>query len=101
MKQHTSAILLTILIVVLTAGFLFIFYGLSADAMGPEQPIPFSHNVHSGVKQIQCQYCHPYVAVLTLNLFNAAVYVMAEGNRLFRSHGIRSHSIKNKQESGR
>ncbi len=62
MKQHTTAILLTLLTVVLTAGFLFIIYGMTADAMGPEQPIPFSHNVHSGVKQIQCQYCHPYVA---------------------------------------
>ena len=62
MKQHTTAILLTLITLVLTAGFLFIFYGMTADAMGPEQPIPFSHNVHSGVKQIQCQYCHPYVA---------------------------------------
>ncbi len=42
--------------------FLFLFYGGPSRAFGPEQPIPFSHNVHSGVKQIQCQYCHPYVA---------------------------------------
>ncbi len=41
--------------------FLYLFYGYASD-VGPEQPIPFSHNVHSGIKQIQCQYCHPYVA---------------------------------------
>jgi hypothetical protein len=29
--------------------------------MGPEQPIAFSHRVHSGHKEIQCQFCHPYV----------------------------------------
>ena len=29
--------------------------------IGPEQPIPFSHRLHSGVKAIQCKYCHPYV----------------------------------------
>jgi hypothetical protein len=41
--------------------FLYLFYiGPFAD-IGPEQPIPFSHQVHSGVKQIQCEFCHPYV----------------------------------------
>ena len=29
--------------------------------IGVEQPIPFSHRVHAGVKNIQCRYCHPYV----------------------------------------
>ncbi|MCK5486728.1 MAG: cytochrome c3 family protein, partial [Desulfobacterales bacterium] len=29
--------------------------------IGPEQPIPFSHRLHAGVKEIQCQFCHPYV----------------------------------------
>ena len=27
---------------------------------GPEQPIPFSHRVHAGSKQIDCFFCHPY-----------------------------------------
>mgnify|MGYP001817807195 FL=1 len=62
MKKIKTAILLTLLTLIFTAGFLLIFYGISSDAKGPEQPIPFSHNVHSGIKQIQCQYCHPYVA---------------------------------------
>ncbi len=49
-------------IIVLTAGFLYLFYLMPSAGLGPEQPIPFSHRVHSGVKQIQCRFCHPYVA---------------------------------------
>ena len=29
--------------------------------VGPEQPIPFSHRIHAGVKEIDCRFCHPYV----------------------------------------
>lgn len=46
---------------VLVALFLFLFYAPPQSFIGPEQPIPFSHRLHSGVKKIQCQYCHPYV----------------------------------------
>ena len=49
MKKFKTAILLTLLTLIFTAGFLMIFYGISTDAKGPEQPIPFSHNVHSGM----------------------------------------------------
>jgi hypothetical protein len=42
--------------------FLYYFYIPPATHIGPEQPIPFSHRVHSGVKEIQCKFCHPYVA---------------------------------------
>jgi hypothetical protein len=41
--------------------FLYLFYFLPYIELGPEQPIPFSHQVHAGVKEIQCQFCHPYV----------------------------------------
>ncbi len=41
--------------------FLYLFYLMPAMGLGPEQPISFSHRVHSGVKQIQCEFCHPYV----------------------------------------
>ncbi|MFH1488548.1 MAG: cytochrome c3 family protein [Pseudomonadota bacterium] len=41
--------------------FLYFFYLWPAMGIGPEQPIPFSHRVHNGVKQIQCEFCHPYV----------------------------------------
>lgn len=47
--------------ILLLGGFLYFFYGGPARDIGPEQPIPFSHRLHSGVKQIQCRFCHPYV----------------------------------------
>ncbi len=43
----------------LVVAFLIFFY-LPPD-IGAEQPIPFSHRVHAGVKKIECQFCHPYV----------------------------------------
>ena len=49
-------------LVLLTAGFLYLFYASPATRIGPEQPIPFSHRLHSGVKAIDCKFCHPYVA---------------------------------------
>ncbi|MBA3027822.1 MAG: cytochrome c3 family protein [Desulfobacteraceae bacterium] len=42
--------------------FLFLFYLLPGMGMGPEQPIAFSHRVHAGVKNIQCEFCHSYVS---------------------------------------
>jgi len=45
-----------------TAAFLYFFYLSPAAGIGPQQPIPFSHNVHNGIKEIQCQFCHAYVA---------------------------------------
>jgi hypothetical protein len=41
--------------------FLYTFYEIPGRNLGPEQPIPFSHRVHAGVKEIQCRFCHPYV----------------------------------------
>ena len=49
------------LTIVFTLAFLSLFYMTPGSKIGEEQPIPFSHRVHSGVKNIQCQYCHPYV----------------------------------------
>ena len=46
---------------VFTALFLHWFYRPPGWDIGPEQPIAFSHRLHVGVKQIQCQFCHPYV----------------------------------------
>ena len=62
MKRNRALILATLGSVLFTAAFLYLYYARPEAALGPVQPIPFSHNVHSGVKQIQCQYCHPYVA---------------------------------------
>ena len=60
-KGNRAAILVTLGSILCTAAFLYFFYAWP-ERIGPEQPIPFSHNVHSGIKEIQCQYCHPYVA---------------------------------------
>ena len=48
----------SILLIVL---FIYFFYTPPSARIGPEQPIPFSHRVHAGVKAIQCRFCHPYV----------------------------------------
>ena len=59
--KNKVALLWTGLIIFLVLGFLFFFYASPSTNIGPEQPIPFSHRVHTGVKAIQCQFCHPYV----------------------------------------
>jgi hypothetical protein len=46
---------------VLMGLLLYGFYRPPGWDIGPEQPIAFSHRLHAGVKQIQCQFCHPYV----------------------------------------
>ena len=62
MRKNTVPIILMLLTLIFTGAFIFLFYTPPEAKIGPEQPIPFSHNVHSGIKQIQCQYCHPHVA---------------------------------------
>ena len=39
----------------------YLYYLYPREDIGPLQPIPFSHRVHAGVKQINCRFCHPYV----------------------------------------
>ena len=62
MRKNAIAILTTLGTGLFIAAFILFFYTPPQARIGPEQPIPFSHNVHSGIKQIQCQYCHPFVA---------------------------------------
>jgi len=52
---------LVLLSVFLLLGFLFLFYATPGSQIYPEQPIAFSHQLHAGVKAIDCYYCHPYV----------------------------------------
>ena len=61
MTGNWKPVLLSLLCLFLVIIFLYLFYILPAKAIGPEQPIPFSHHVHAGVKEIQCEFCHPYV----------------------------------------
>lgn len=61
----------------------------------PEQPIFFSHKVHAGVNQINCQYCHNGVAdgkhanIPTLNVCMNCHMAINEytGDPLFREDG--------------
>jgi len=61
LAKNRVALLWTGLGIILVLGFLYFYYASPATRMGPEQPIPFSHRVHAGVKAIQCRFCHPYV----------------------------------------
>lgn len=61
LSDNRTPILLTICCGLLVLLFLFFFYMTPGADIGPEQPIAFSHRVHSGVKEIQCRFCHPYV----------------------------------------
>ena len=60
LKRNRWPLLLTFFTTFAIILFLYFFYGYATD-IGPEQPIPFSHQVHVGVKKIQCEFCHPYV----------------------------------------
>jgi len=45
----------------LVGAMLYFYYLYPQRLIGPVQPIPFSHRVHAGVKQINCRFCHPFV----------------------------------------
>jgi hypothetical protein len=60
-KENRWPLLWTVLCGLGIILFLYLFYASPGTDIGPEQPIPFSHHVHAGVKNIKCQFCHPYV----------------------------------------
>jgi hypothetical protein len=60
-QKNRHPVLLTFLCILLVIGFLLMFYETPGSRIGPEQPIPFSHRLHAGIKDIHCEYCHPYV----------------------------------------
>jgi hypothetical protein len=63
MKTRNLGLFVVVLACGLLAGlFLFLFYKLPGLGLGPVQPIAFSHRVHAGVKNIQCEFCHSYVS---------------------------------------
>ncbi|MFZ0241947.1 MAG: cytochrome c3 family protein [Desulfobacterales bacterium] len=61
LTRNLKLLSLSLLSAVLVVGFLYTFYNSPATDIGVEQPIPFSHRIHVNVKNIQCQFCHPYV----------------------------------------
>jgi hypothetical protein len=47
-------------VTLLLLGMIYLYYFYPQRAIGPRQPIYFSHRVHAGVKEISCRFCHPY-----------------------------------------
>ena len=60
-KMNMGPLILVACCILSVLAFLYLFYVSPATDIGPEQPIPFSHRLHSGVKEIQCMFCHSYV----------------------------------------
>jgi hypothetical protein len=60
--NEKKLLIISLIIVLLTMG-VFAFFLMPARGVGysPAQPIPFSHELHAGVKKIQCMYCHSNV----------------------------------------
>jgi len=59
--SNVKPVILTLACVFSVLAFLYFFFAPPAFNIGPEQPIPFSHRLHAGIKEIQCRFCHPYV----------------------------------------
>lgn len=60
-KRVNRGYLWMVLGAVVFALMFFFYEAYPQMKIGPKQPIPFSHRVHAGVKQIDCRFCHPYV----------------------------------------
>jgi len=61
LRRNRGPILWTACSIGLVALGLYLYYVMPVKDLGPAQPISFSHRVHSGVKEIQCEFCHSYV----------------------------------------
>lgn len=62
LDANRGPLLYMLIAITLTVVFLFLIYIYPTPFLGAEQPIPFSHRLHAGVKKIDCRFCHPYVA---------------------------------------
>ncbi|MBI2842326.1 MAG: cytochrome c3 family protein [Armatimonadetes bacterium] len=53
------------IIVLVVLGLIFAGAGVILRAVdyGPAQPVPFSHRIHAGTKDISCFFCHQYATV--------------------------------------
>ena len=60
-RIRIGAVVLLLLLVATALGFHYLLFGYPNKNIGPEQPIPFSHRLHAGVKGIHCRFCHPFV----------------------------------------
>ena len=64
--DYNLKIRLPIIVFVMIAAFAITYYVARPErdgiGYGPEQPIEFSHQLHAGKMEIDCQYCHTDVA---------------------------------------
>ena len=60
-RQRFLRIAITVLLVA-AGSYLYAENAESRDK-GPAQPVLFSHKIHAGDNQIQCQTCHSYTEV--------------------------------------
>ena len=60
-RIRPGAVVLFLLVGFTMLVFMYLFYVQMQGRVGPEQPIPFSHRLHAGVKAIDCRFCHPFV----------------------------------------
>jgi hypothetical protein len=60
--HEKKLIIISFILVVITVA-VFAFFLMPARGVGyaPTQPIPFSHELHAGVRKIPCAYCHSNV----------------------------------------
>jgi hypothetical protein len=58
-RSRFLGVFIGITALIATGSFVYaVFPSASNQGYAPEQPIPFSHKLHAGQYQIQCQYCH-------------------------------------------
>ena len=56
---------IAVAVLLVTAGFYLYAEKAESRDKGPAQPVLFSHKIHAGDNQIQCQTCHSYTEVST------------------------------------
>lgn len=64
-KLPSTLLLATIIFLTGLVGFVWYYFSPEFRVVGyqPEQPVPFSHQLHAGIHDIDCRYCHTNVDV--------------------------------------
>jgi hypothetical protein len=57
-RKNLLITLAVVMILIAGGATAYVFPTASNQGYAPEQPIPFSHALHAGQKQIACMYCH-------------------------------------------
>lgn len=57
-KYRVFAFLMALASILIPLATILFFY-YHAESVGTAQPIPFSHKLHAGKKEVSCYFCHP------------------------------------------